>query len=256
MRGSEVEIAKIETLEPILREDIQKIWDTVAKPANHQHTPLSEFFNLQVTSLANYEENEELFKEQVAELRDRFQNSIAPGGLAGDRRGAVPATGFPFSTEEIWRVIKENRDLDLPAHKVMVATVRCEEIAHEKLKQLLADEEWHSLEERARDEVVLGFGKSVNDVVEKHLQAYDMEAAFFDEGVRTSKRNFLLSRVLDILQPSYVAVIGHHRAKALSSFKLSLDSGLDSGSGEGFANVVRRCSDAVLVEFERGCAGM
>lgn len=246
----------IETLEPILREDIQKIWDTVPKPSNHQHTPLSEFFNLQVTSLANYEEKEEQFKQQVAELRERFQNSIAPGGLAGDRRGAVPATGFPFSTQEIWRVIKENRDLDLPAHKVMVATVRCEEIAHEKLKQLLADEEWHHLEEKTRDDVVLGFGKSVNEVVEKHLQAYDMEAAFFDEGVRTSKRNFLLSKVLDVLQPSYASVIGHHRAKALSSFKLSLDSGLESGQGEGFASVVRRCSEAVLVEFERGCAGM
>jgi hypothetical protein len=245
----------IETLEPILREDIQKIWDTVPKPSNHQHTPLSEFFNVQVTSLANYEEKEEQFKQQVGELRERFQNSIAPGGLAGDRRGVVPATGFPFSTQEIWRVIKENRDLDLPAHKVMVATVRCEEIAHEKLKQLQADEEWHQLEAKARDDVVLGFGKSVTGILEHHLQAYDMEAAFFDEGVRNSKRTFLLSKVLDVVQPSYASVIGHHRAKALSSFKMSLDSGLESdSSGEGFTNVVRRCSDAVLVAFERGCA--
>ncbi|KAG0557068.1 hypothetical protein KC19_11G100400 [Ceratodon purpureus] len=244
----------IETLEPILREDIQKIWDTVPKPANHQHTPLSEFFNLQVTSLANYEEKEEQFMQQVGELRERFQNSIAPGGLAGDRRGAVPATGFPFSTQEIWRVIKENRDLDLPAHKVMVATVRCEEIAHEKLKGLVADEEWRALEARAKDDVVLGFGKSVNEVVEKYLNAYDVEAAFFDEGVRTSKRTFLMSNVLDVLQPSYASVIGHHRAKALSSFKASLDSGLDSNSGEGFASIVRRCSEAVLADFERGCA--
>lgn len=245
----------IETLEPILREDIQKIWDTVPKPSNHQHTPLSEFFNVQVTSLANYEEKEEQFKQQVGELRERFQNSIAPGGLAGDRRGVVPATGFPFSTQEIWRVIKENRDLDLPAHKVMVATVRCEEIAHEKLKQLQADEEWHQLEAKARDDVVLGFGKSVTAILEHHLQAYDTEAAYFDEGVRNSKRTFLLSKVLDFVQPSYASVIGHHRAKALSSFKMSLDSGLESDSAnEGFTNVVRRCSDAVLVAFERGCA--
>jgi len=245
----------IETLEPILREDVQKIWDTVPKPPNHQHTPLSEFFNLQVTSLANYEEKEEQFKQQVAELRERFQNSIAPGGLAGDRRGVVAATAFPFSTQEIWRVIKENRDLDLPAHKVMVATVRCEEIAHEKLKELQADEEWHHIEERAQVEVVLGFGKAVNDVLEKQLQAYVVEAGFFDEGVRSSKRNFLLSRLLDVVQPSYAAVIGHHRAKALSLFKLSLDSGLESGGGEGFAEVVRRCSKNALVAFERDCAG-
>lgn len=55
---------------------------------------------------------------QVAQLRQRFFHSISPGGLAGDRRGAVPASGFAFSAEHIWQVIKENKDLDLPAHKV------------------------------------------------------------------------------------------------------------------------------------------
>jgi len=57
---------------------------------------------------------------QVASLRQRFNQSIAPGGLAGDRRGVVPASGFSFSAQEIWKVIKENKDLDLPAHKVNI----------------------------------------------------------------------------------------------------------------------------------------
>lgn len=57
-------------------------------------------------------------KMKVASLRQRFFHSIAPGGLAGDRRGAVPASGFSFSAQQIWKVIKDNRDLDLPAHKV------------------------------------------------------------------------------------------------------------------------------------------
>lgn len=56
---------------------------------------------------------------KVASLRQRFFNSIAPGGLAGDRRGVVPASGFSYSSQQIWNVIKENKDLDLPAHKVM-----------------------------------------------------------------------------------------------------------------------------------------
>lgn len=104
---------------------------------------------------------------QVAQLRQRFFHSISPGGLAGDRRGVVPASGFSFSAQQIWKVIKENKDLDLPAHKVlcflpssisvpswkcraftciylfvyqiMVATVRCEEISNEKLSRLTSD---------------------------------------------------------------------------------------------------------------------
>jgi Root hair defective 3 GTP-binding protein (RHD3) len=57
---------------------------------------------------------------QVAQLRQRFFNSIAPGGLAGDRRGVIPASGFSYSAQQIWKVIRENKDLDLPAHKVRV----------------------------------------------------------------------------------------------------------------------------------------
>lgn len=57
---------------------------------------------------------------QVGELRQRFFHSIAPGGLAGDRRAVVPASGFSFSAQQIWKVIKENKDLDLPAHKVRI----------------------------------------------------------------------------------------------------------------------------------------
>lgn len=53
-------------------------------------------------------------------MRQRFYHSIAPGGLAGDRRGVVPASGFSFSAQQIWKVIKENKDLDLPAHKVIL----------------------------------------------------------------------------------------------------------------------------------------
>lgn len=56
---------------------------------------------------------------KVANLRQRFFHSIAPGGLAGDRQGVVPASGFAYSAQQIWKVIKENKDLDLPAHKVM-----------------------------------------------------------------------------------------------------------------------------------------
>ncbi|KAL9264737.1 ROOT HAIR DEFECTIVE 3-like protein [Drosera capensis] len=43
-----------------------------------------------LVALSSFEEEEEQFKEQVADLRHRFFHSIAPGGLAGDRRGVVP----------------------------------------------------------------------------------------------------------------------------------------------------------------------
>jgi hypothetical protein len=108
---------------------------------------------------------------QVALLRRRFIHSISPGGLVGDRKDVQPASGFPLRVEQIWKTIKENKDLDLPAlevylnadffckkysclirfscvnmflhfvYQVMVATFRCEQIAKEKLSRLKLDED-------------------------------------------------------------------------------------------------------------------
>ncbi|KAH9747411.1 protein ROOT HAIR DEFECTIVE 3 [Citrus sinensis] len=221
----------LEYLEPILREDIQKV---------------------EVTALSSYEEKEEQFKEQVAELRQRFFHSISPGGLAGDRQGVVPASGFSFSAQQIWRVIKENKDLDLPAHKVMVATVRCEEIANDKLRRLSADEGWLALEEAVQEGPVSGFGKRLSSVLDTYLSEYDMEAVYFDEGVRNAKRKQLESKALDFVYPTYSTLLGHLRSKAFESFKIQLEQSLKKG--EGFAASVRTCTQSCMLEFDRGCA--
>ncbi|KAL5579646.1 hypothetical protein UlMin_012088 [Ulmus minor] len=238
----------LENLEPVLREDIQKIWDSVPKPQAHIETPLSEFFNVEVVALSSYEEKEEQFKEQVANLRQRFFHSIAPGGLAGDRRGVVPASGFSFSAQQIWKVIKENKDLDLPAHKVMVATVRCEEIASEKFFSFSGNEDWRELEEAVQSGPISGFGKKLSSVLGTCLLEYDTEATYFDEGVRSAKRKQLEEKLLQLVQPAFQDLLGHLRSGTLDKFKEAFDKALDSG--EGFTAAARECTQSYMALFD------
>ncbi|XP_007024515.2 PREDICTED: protein ROOT HAIR DEFECTIVE 3 [Theobroma cacao] len=242
----------LENLEPVLREDIQKIWDSVPKPQAHKETPLSEFFNVEVVALSSYEEKEEQFKEQVANLRQRFFHSIAPGGLAGDRRGAVPASGFSFSAQQIWKVIKENKDLDLPAHKVMVATVRCEEIANEKYVSFMANENWCLLEEAVQSGPIAGFGKKLNSILYTFLSEYEAEATYFDEGVRSAKRKQLEEKLLQLVQPAYQSMLGHLRSGTLEKFKEAFEKALNGG--EGFSMAARNCTESYMALFDEGCA--
>ncbi|WJX27471.1 hypothetical protein P8452_16284 [Trifolium repens] len=106
---------------------------------------------------------------QVAQLRQRFNNSIAPGGLAGDRCGAVPASAFSMSAQHIWTVIRENKDLDLPAHKVLVANMRCEEIASEKLSNFRSDKGWLKLKEAVQLGPVKGVGEKLSSIIDTYL---------------------------------------------------------------------------------------
>uniref|UniRef100_A0A7C8YEU2 Protein ROOT HAIR DEFECTIVE 3 homolog n=1 Tax=Opuntia streptacantha TaxID=393608 RepID=A0A7C8YEU2_OPUST len=241
----------LEALEPVLREDIQKIWDAVPKPHAHKETPLSEFFNVEVVALSSYEEKEEQFKQQVADLRKRFFHSINPGGLAGDRRGVVPASGFSFSAQQIWKVIKENKDLDLPAHKVMVATVRCEEIAYERYNDFVQNQEWLQLEEASQSGPVPGFGKRLSLIIRNCLSDYDSEAVYFDEGVRTAKRKHLEERLLQLVQPAFQSILGHLRSETLDKFKEAFEKALN---GEGFAAAAHSCKQRFVNLFDEGCA--
>ncbi|KAL8522532.1 hypothetical protein ACS0TY_012625 [Phlomoides rotata] len=238
----------LENLEPVLREDIQKIWDAVPKPQAHKETPLSEFFNVEVVALNSFEEKEELFMEQVASLRQRFFHSVTPGGLAGDRRGVVPASGFSFSAQQIWQVIKENKDLDLPAHKVMVATVRCEEIANEKFLSFTENEEWRLLEDIVQSQSVPGFGKKLTSILENCLSEYDAEATYFDEGVRSSKRKQLEEKLLQLVQPAYQSMLGHIRSGTLDRFKEAFDIALNGG--KAFAVAARDCTEHFMSQFD------
>ncbi|RLN00481.1 hypothetical protein C2845_PM06G33430 [Panicum miliaceum] len=236
---------------PLLKTVFQ-IWNSVPKPEAHKDTPIGEFFNVEVTALSSFEEKEEQFREQVQQLRQRFSNSIAPGGLAGDRRGVVPASGFLFSSQQIWKVILENKDLDLPAHKVMVATVRCDEIANEKFGCITSDTEWIDLENAVQSGPVPGFGKKLGYIVDVHLQEYDKEAVYFDEAVRKGKRQHLESRIVNLVQPAFQKMLTHLRTKALEKFKTGLISSLESG--KSFAASVRDNKECSLKEFEQGCA--
>ncbi|KAJ7522279.1 hypothetical protein O6H91_18G004300 [Diphasiastrum complanatum] len=244
----------LEILEPILREDIQKIWQSVPKPPTHQDATLDCFFNVEVCALPSYEEKEDQFKEQVAMLRTRFFNSIAPGGLAGDRRAVIPGTGFPLSIQEMWKIIKENKDLDLPAHKVMVATVRCEEIAKQKLVDFVSDEEWQNLSETAKEDAVIMFGRKASGLLHKSISEYDTEAAYFESGVRDKKHDFLVGKLLEIVQPAHQSVMGHYRSKSFKKFKHIVEQPTSfQDEVKGFAAVARKASDLCMADFENGC---
>ncbi|PWA59660.1 RHD3/Sey1, P-loop containing nucleoside triphosphate hydrolase [Artemisia annua] len=241
----------LENLEPVLREDIQKIWDSVPKPEHHKQTPLSEFFNVLVVALSSYEEKEEQFKEQVASLRQRFFHSIAPNGLAGDRRGVVPASGFSFSAQQIWEVIKENKDLDLPAHKVMVATVRCEEIANEKYSSFVKNEDWCELEDAVKSHIVPGFGRKLTSMIDSSLSSYDEEATYFEDSVRSAKRRQLEEKLIQLVQPTYQLMLEHIQLETLDKFKKALLDALSGG--QGFADAASECAGSFMRLFDEQC---
>ncbi|CAK7336932.1 unnamed protein product [Dovyalis caffra] len=240
-----------EYLETALLEDIEKIWDAVAEPETHGSAALSDFFNVEITALSSYEFEEEKFKQQVAQLRQRFVHSIYPGGLVGDRREVEPASVFSIHAEKIWKTIKDNKDLDLPALKVMVAAVRCEEVSEEKLKHFTCDKDWLAMKEAVQAGPVSGFGGQVSSILETYISEYDMEVIYFDQEVRNSKRRQLLSKALMVVHEAYVTMLVHLYSNAVKCFKSRLEQSLNER--QEYVVSFHLCSQSCIREFDKGC---
>ncbi|KAI4324785.1 hypothetical protein MLD38_030241 [Melastoma candidum] len=242
----------LEKLESILRQDIQKIWDSVSKSGAREGTPLSDFFGVQVVALSSLEANEEQFNEEVADLRQRFCHSIEPGGIAGDRQGVVPASSFSINANNIWQLVKENKDLNLPKLTVMVSKMRCEEIAHEKFSSFPQNEDWRRLEEAVRSGPVPGIGRKLASIIKACLSEYETEAIHFDEGARISERKQLEEKLLHFTEPAFLSALGYIRSRSLDEFKKAFDMALNKG--KGFSSAAHTCTQDYMALFDEACA--
>ncbi|KAF6981579.1 hypothetical protein CFC21_000040 [Triticum aestivum] len=235
-----------ESLVSSLQTDILKIWECVPKPQDQRSTNINDFFNLQFESLSNYEHQEDSFKEEVSGLRSRFQKSIGHAGPSGN----FPASDFSVSTKEMWKLIKEDKDLDLPSHKVMVARVRCWQIGSAKVSSFTADEEWKHCEEAVQNDCVPGFGKKISGLFLRCLSEYDKESIYYDEGVRTLERQQLVSRISQLVHPAYISLMKHFLNGTLKEFKESFHEALKI---EEFRVAAHACAQSFLHKFRKGC---
>ncbi|KAG5523360.1 hypothetical protein RHGRI_035246 [Rhododendron griersonianum] len=247
-----VEMTQLDICKRDLMKNIQKIWDSIPKPERHKRTPLSTFFNIEVEGLPNFMEKKDKFKEQVEILRQRFNRSIAPGGLAGDRRDTTPGSDFSVSAQRIWKIIKEDRELDLPKHTAMIANIRCEEIVAKKLKAFDENEERRQLEEGAKTNPSPGFRKEYNKIINSCLDGYDKETEYYDEGVRSEKRKPLKEKMMLLVQSAVQSIFAHIGSRTLEEFKEAFHNAFKKGKNAKVA--ADNCKEAWMKSFDDRCA--
>ncbi|GAX72911.1 hypothetical protein CEUSTIGMA_g366.t1 [Chlamydomonas eustigma] len=237
----------VETMEA----DLIKMWESISKPAQYKESQINDFFEIQYAGLPHFEEKYEDFLADSVVLRRRFTVD-ADDSLyrSGDK---LPGDAFTFSAGSIWEVIKSQKDLNLPAHKVMVANVRCAEIKEDQLRNLLSDQAWKALEASAGSgEVVSGFGKIAHGLVDSCVRGYEEEAMYFDPRVRDEVLQDLQSKVQSLLQPLYqkqVSTLGSLRLRDMQQ-KIKLGSMSSAASAEGFADLTLRLKTETIATFK------
>lgn len=157
----------------------------------------------------------------------------------------------------VWEVVQENKDLNLPAHRVMVANIRCSEIATDIITAFEANTEWQDLATNAQTDLIPGFGAKAGALLESALNAYEEEARYFDAGVSAARLETLTSELHALIRPAFEAQLNLASTLAMNTFRLAMTvpgkSPFEGGSTEERTTFVQRavhCTTAALADFD------
>ncbi len=238
----------LEKLKETWEADLDEMWAGLAKPAAYEASRLQDFFDLQYAALSNYEDRPEDFAAESIVLRKRFtrdapedESLLRDGGA-----GKLPGQALALSMVKVWEVIKENKDLNLPAHRVMVATIRCKEIARQQVAAFEEDTRWAGVVREAGIGLVDTFGAIVAAVIHEALDGYDEEARYFDSKVSSDRRAALVEELCGMALPVYEQQLALARADGLRGFV----AGMKGVEGRAFMETALVGVEAALKVFD------
>mmetsp|Transcript_28564 Transcript_28564/g.54544 ORF Transcript_28564/g.54544 Transcript_28564/m.54544 type:complete len:853 (-) Transcript_28564:629-3187(-) len=214
----------LELLSNTLMEDVRAIWAAIPKPEDKQDSVLEDYYELRFQAMRSFEMLEDEFRADAEELRSRFTvGGDATSSLLGPTgTTSVPTAALKLHLQTLWTTVKENKDLNLPAHKVMVATVRCEEIANSLCQQFEKSATWQHILADSQGGIVLKLGAALNDAALDTLQEYDAQTRSFDPTVRRQKHEELRASILKCMLAAFKQQVHVLLESTLETFKANL----------------------------------
>lgn len=241
-----------ERIKQQLSKDMEGMWSSINKPSEFADSPLNKFFDVDFHLLSHFRYEKPQFLQQVEDLRSKLLTPEHPGYLWNPRyRPDVPIDGFDLYAKNIWEVIKDNRDLDLPSQKHMLAMFRCEEISSDAYERFLEAVAPFSGQLRS-NELIPTFGEDLSSIIDQALGDYDKNSTWYQQDVKENTRKELLMKMKRDLNGMYLDYIGKLRAKVLGEFESKIQSVVPKEEHlvlENFAQVTRDLKNAAIENF-------
>ncbi|KAH9971144.1 RHD3/Sey1 [Lactifluus volemus] len=238
-------------LQSTLAADLQRIWDTLSKPAELKDRKLTDYFDLSFTALSHKILSAEKFESDIQMLRGRFTDKLRDDFVfkpAYHRR--IPADGVAFYMKGIWEQVQTNKDLDLPTQQELLAQFRCDEVSAGALTEF---NDQAKLQKRPIEEgnVINGLGEIMRAWRSQALSRYDRGASRYHQGVYKRKRADLTGRLDSTLTFLFLGQLKNLHRDVLMSFKTEVVAGLNV-KGHNFADVVSKARARAEARFRDG----
>ncbi|KAK6498510.1 Dynamin-like GTPase that mediates homotypic ER fusion [Arthrobotrys musiformis] len=258
----------LENLKNTLLADLNNIWHGLSKPPGLETSSISDFFDFTFATLPHKLLQPDQFKLETQKLKLRFREESptnatysADGVLDTSKNGVflpsyhrrIPADGLPHYAGNIWRMITENKDLDLPTQQELLAQYRCDEISVVCVE--LFDEVITPFEAALSQKIVqAGLGPAMKTALDTALSKFKEEAGRYHKVVYKRKLEDLEKKLLARLKVLYVAQLTAAHKNAIAVFSDTIQKGIKR-SGADFASLVTETRATVLADFTSEAEG-
>ena len=169
-------------IQSLILEDIHKIWKEIKIPEAYAGKGPEHFFSFEFITLPHLIYRKDDFNNEILNLRKRFDKNDENyffNNLSSIKN--VPADGLKQYVTQIWTDILNDKDLDIPSQREMLANYRCSEIKNQIL--LSYNKEFKELYKLSIEKDIKDFKDKCIDLKNRILSEYDKQASNYDNKV-------------------------------------------------------------------------
>ncbi len=173
---------KKDKIEGLILEDIHKIWKDIKIPEKYVGKGPENFFSFEFITLPHLKYKENDFKNEISNLRKRLKKDDPNyffSNLSSIKN--VPADGLKQYVTQIWTDILNEKDLDIPSQREMLANYRCTEIKNKIL--LSYDKEFQDLNKLSSEKNIRKFKDICIELKNKIFSEYEKQGSNYDNKV-------------------------------------------------------------------------
>ena len=182
------------TIKDMLDKDVKQIWSEIYKPEKWENSQPGDFFDFEYCALPHKMFQPDAFNQACLDLRTRFQvDATNTLFLSDSEQKNVPVDGVPIFISQTWEVIRQQKDLNLPDQREIVANFRCNEIKEEAYNAVQQD--ISDLEKLCGSKVLENFKEKCEDIVNKATNSYGSASKQYDKTVVNKIRDDLVNQI-------------------------------------------------------------
>ena len=181
-------------IESLILEDIHKIWKEIKIPEKFAGKGPENFFSFEFITLPHLIYKKDDFNKEIEDLRKRLDKNNQNyffNNLSSIKN--VPADGLKQYVNQIWKDILNDKDLNIPSQREMLANYRCTEIKNKIL--LSHDKEFKDLYKSSLEKNIENIKDTFIDIKNRICTEYEKQACNYEEKVYKNFYNQLTEQI-------------------------------------------------------------